>query len=338
MFKIIKKFSDIEKSPKNVQTYFDKISDILLNETVLLVNSKWFRIAEIEFYYNDVEKHHDPFTHNDPIQYNQNYWYFHKKGGVYRGGTWKGVDITFGQLSPVKYSGGILIRSIQEINDNQPGEYIHGPSKVVDKILEIFKRSSVKELVEEEFDNNIDITKHQKFTLCSTLQEPIIDDDLNNDTLKTQYKRKLSSNEELDVPKKKKKTSKSNFKNIQDNFSQVTIQNEKIYKMPRVGLAPHPENGKENLQKEFYYLMRNYRYIIYPNLVKKGKVQMIIGLYLNHMESSDIQNITKSKLALVEKYIMDFEQGKKMKLKQLNIKKIDDLCRLFGLISKQLNI
>ncbi|OUM70593.1 hypothetical protein PIROE2DRAFT_1114 [Piromyces sp. E2] len=324
-------------TPKNVQIYFDKISDILLNETLLLVKSKCFRIAEIEFYYNDIERHHDPFTHNDPIQYNQNYWYFHRKGGVYRGGTWKGVDITFGQLSPIKYSGGILVRSIQEINNNKSGEYIHGPSKVVDKILEIFKRNSVKELVEEEFDNNIDIKKNQKFTLCSTSQNSIYDN-VNQDTLNIPHKRELSNNnEEFDNPKKKKKTSKSKFKNIPDNSFQINLKKEKIYKMPRVGLAPHTENGKDSLQKEFYYLMRNYRYIIYPNLVRKGKVQLIIGLYLNNMNSSDIQSVTESKSALIEKYIMDFEQGKKMKLKQLNIKKVDDLCRLFGFIFNQLN-
>ncbi|ORX59157.1 hypothetical protein BCR36DRAFT_317057, partial [Piromyces finnis] len=335
LFKVIKQFPDIKKSPENIQAYFDKISDIILNETALLIKSKWFRIAEIEFYYNDSKKHYDPFTHNDSIQYNQNYWYFHKKGGVYRGGTWKGVDITFGLHSPVKFSGGILIRSIQEISNNQPKDYIHGPSKVVDKILEIFKKNSVKELVEEEFNNNIDITKNQKLTLCSTSQEPIFDSLTQN--ISNSRKRKLTKNEETNSQAKKKKTSKSDIVNNNNNISQVKLPKETIYKIPRVGLAPHPENGKDQLQKEFYYLMRNYRYIIYPNLVKKGKVQLIIGLYLNHIKSNEIQNIVESKTAIIEKYLMDFEQGKNMKLEQLNIKKVDDLCRLFGLISSQLD-
>ncbi len=38
----------------------------------------------------------DPFSHCDAMQQTCAQWYFHKTGGKYRGGTYKGLDVTFG--------------------------------------------------------------------------------------------------------------------------------------------------------------------------------------------------------------------------------------------------
>jgi hypothetical protein len=38
----------------------------------------------------------DPFSHCDAMQQTCAQWYFHKTGGKYRSGTYKGLDVTFG--------------------------------------------------------------------------------------------------------------------------------------------------------------------------------------------------------------------------------------------------
>jgi hypothetical protein len=53
------------------------------------------RFVEIEFYYTDAI-HADPFTHKDPLQKTNGQWYFHKIGAQYKGGTYKGLDVTCG--------------------------------------------------------------------------------------------------------------------------------------------------------------------------------------------------------------------------------------------------
>jgi hypothetical protein len=75
----------------------------------------------------------------------QNQWYFHRAGkhpnSKYKGGTYKGLDLTFG--NPNQY-GGILIRAIQSITDQR---VIDGPSKVVDEILRLTGVNRIEELV-----------------------------------------------------------------------------------------------------------------------------------------------------------------------------------------------
>ena len=54
---------------------FAKIADAYLNHTVLRVrpsgadtcSAKYFRVAEIEFYFNDYGVHKDTFTHGDTM-------------------------------------------------------------------------------------------------------------------------------------------------------------------------------------------------------------------------------------------------------------------------------
>lgn len=90
------------------------------------------RIAELEFYYNTAV-FPDPYPHGDELQRTAGQWcgarqfhpspliatcgnrsvhfcrYFHRTGGTYRSGTFKGLDITIG--TDEKNYGGILIRS-----------------------------------------------------------------------------------------------------------------------------------------------------------------------------------------------------------------------------------
>lgn len=117
---------------ENYLDSFKKIANLLLNEYKLIINNSEFEITEIEFYYQDKVNHNDTSLHANEEQKNSNTWYVHTVG---RGG----LDITFGD--GINY-GGILIRGLKCIESN---EYIDGPMKVIDKILEVLS-ISYKEL------------------------------------------------------------------------------------------------------------------------------------------------------------------------------------------------
>lgn len=106
---------------------FEKIAKAVLNHTVLEVRpsgsspfqndvERHFRIAEIEFYWNDYGEHKDTFTHCSDVQKTTGNWYFNKigptyKAGSYKGGTWKGVDVSIGKGEDVA-AGSFLLRSL----------------------------------------------------------------------------------------------------------------------------------------------------------------------------------------------------------------------------------
>jgi len=110
-----------------------------MNQYALFINNIPHRLAELEFYFCG-DKHQDIFTHQDDLQSTSGNWYFHKVGTGYKGGSYKGIDITFGQNG----FGGILIRAIETID----GEYIEGPSKVVDTILSLNNSSQIADYVD----------------------------------------------------------------------------------------------------------------------------------------------------------------------------------------------
>jgi hypothetical protein len=97
-----------------------------------------FYVAEVEVYLNT-----DPYTHghSNQIIKESNYFYFHRASknpkAKYRGGTFKGVDLTIGN-----YGGGILIRSIE----TEEG-FIEGPCKVVEHLLKIFRVQTIDEFI-----------------------------------------------------------------------------------------------------------------------------------------------------------------------------------------------
>lgn len=139
-------------TPEDAAPIFDQIADTLLNRTIMRVNGKPYRLVEIEFYACG-ETHPDPFTHCDEMQLETARWYFHRTGGEYRGGSFKGMDITFG---PEGYYGGILIRSIEAIT--APGEeevFISGPSLCVDHVIAQCYAGSVSHLASLLYDRSV---------------------------------------------------------------------------------------------------------------------------------------------------------------------------------------
>ena len=61
------------------------MADALLNHTLLVIktskSTNYYRISEIEFYFNDYSTHKDTFTHGDEMQRKEGRWYFHKQNG-----------------------------------------------------------------------------------------------------------------------------------------------------------------------------------------------------------------------------------------------------------------
>jgi hypothetical protein len=124
------------------ETEFYDIADTLLNHTILDLNGKIYRLAEVEAYLKD-DAHYDTFTHCDEQQLKPGEWYFHKVGKGYKGGSYKGLDVTFSKRG---YSG-MLIRAILEVATNK---YIEGPSLVVDQILRETGASDIEALTKKE--------------------------------------------------------------------------------------------------------------------------------------------------------------------------------------------
>lgn len=120
---------------------FASIADLLLNEATLHVGGVEHRFTEIEFYFKG-RKHVDKFTHGDPMQKRFGHWYFHRTGGEYRGGTYKGLDLAFGDDDA---PAGILIRGIERTA--APATLIDGPCMVVDHMLALTQSPSIPDLV-----------------------------------------------------------------------------------------------------------------------------------------------------------------------------------------------
>ena len=73
----------------------------------------YYRVGEIEYYFNDYKVHKDTFTHGDKMQRETGKWYFHKFGSSYKSGTYMGLDLAFGKGE--KAIGGILMRSLMPV-------------------------------------------------------------------------------------------------------------------------------------------------------------------------------------------------------------------------------
>lgn len=147
------------------EEYFPQMADILFNHSVFVINEKRYRLAEIEFYLRS-DNHPDLYTHQNPEQLRLHTIYFHRFGnGTYKGGTFKGMDFTFGSEDDDVYFG-VLIRSIIDIEND---EIIEGPCKVVDRILSDYQ-----------YDKLIDFTRNKTLGLLKNKHDLVLeqDDDL----------------------------------------------------------------------------------------------------------------------------------------------------------------
>lgn len=115
---------------------FNQFADFLLNRCDLVLLGKTVQLGEIEFYYHS-EDHPDRYTHMNPMQLENGRFYLHKFGnGSLKNGTFKGLDICFGDKDRRVYFG-VLIRSLNCVS---------GPCKTVDYIIDNLDCESVHEL------------------------------------------------------------------------------------------------------------------------------------------------------------------------------------------------
>lgn len=134
---------------ENMAINFESVARYLLNRCLLVCEGQqYFRICEIEVYLTSSD-HPDPYTHCTWEQLTTGQWYWHRasssNGSGYRGGTFKGVDLTYGQdINGVKSYGGILLRSIFDFHNNR---MIAGPCLTVDRLLQCYQVATVGELV-----------------------------------------------------------------------------------------------------------------------------------------------------------------------------------------------
>lgn len=154
-------------------SHFDLTSNIYTNQTPeqkintlaqhvlknikLIIDNVEYSLNEIEFYcYNT--NHKDSYTHKDKDQLTNQEWYFHKyKNGTFKNGTYKGLDITFGDIKSKSY-GGILIRTIEKLSNHST---IIGPCNVVNHIINETGYNTIDELVESLENNNVFNTKNK---------------------------------------------------------------------------------------------------------------------------------------------------------------------------------
>lgn len=121
---------------------FRAAADLILNRSDWMIAGRPHQILEIEFYWQG-GAHPDPFTHADPHQRELGRWYFHRQGGQWRGGTYKGIDIAFGREDTCA---GILIRAARAPD----GAVIEGPSLCVDHLLRETGHAAIRDLVAAE--------------------------------------------------------------------------------------------------------------------------------------------------------------------------------------------
>lgn len=229
------------------EKWFTRIADRLLNGSRLTAGGRAHRLMEVELYYWS-EEHPDPFTHRDPIQFSIGHWYFHRSRGTYRGGSFKGLDLTFGDPTA---SGGILLRGLE----TPEGVLIDGPSLCVDYLLDATGAANVA-----------DLDRAIGGRLAWDAGNPIL----------------LSSSD--------------------------SENKRPMIRSPRVGLFLKKAGSRADATR---FVMRPYRYLTEPGRTKKGKLHMVLALYSQGKNIDDIQQITKCPRRTIERYIGDFEEGKK---------------------------
>jgi hypothetical protein len=251
--------------------WFTRIAERLLNGCRLIIAGAAYRFTEVELYYFAPPEHADPFTHKDPLQLQPGRWYFHRTGGVYRSGSFKGVDLTFGDGQAY---GGVLIRGIE----GPGGTFIDGPSLTVDHLLDATGADDVAAL------------------------DRAIGEKLAWDA--------------------------GNPLRLEEG---AAGEPRPLRRSARVGITLR-RSRKTNPEPQ-RYVMAPYRFLTDPRRTAKGKPLIVIGLHLQGVASEEIRQLTGCTRQAVERYLADFEAGRKEASldpffgKELGPK---ELCRLYG--------
>jgi hypothetical protein len=261
--------------------HFHKVAEALLNHTLLVVKgakeTKFYRVSELEFYFNDYSVHRDTFTHGDEMQRHTGRWYFHKQNGMaFKSGTYKGLDLAIGKGD--KAVGGILFRAMMPVRvtntsavpSSSKSDFIEGPCLLVDRIL-----SDLQPDGSTSFDL-VALHKHPKFsTICDAFDQ--------NSILHL-----------LPLKGKKQET-------------QIELPKREIVCCPRVGLTLK----KIDEHKPAFWLA-DYRFVIYPEFHAKMKDFVILCLVKQGLSVAAVAAKTAAKVSKVEEMKAGFERGRKL--------------------------
>lgn len=258
-------------SQDDISARFDSISGALLSEYYLSVihgsSQTDYEILELEFYLQKSGCHEDPFTHGSAEQERSGQWYFHRApkrsnssqanlattvAGGYRGGTRKGLDLTFGGpvctqtsssaepgITSAILRGGALLRTVRRLQDQK---VISGPSLLVDEILRVSSASSISELVSVKWQGDI-----------AALSPP-------------------SQPRSIYMYLRKRPPS--------------SLATSPVFRSPRIGLdLSNPETKANPTHPRIVFVGKLYRYFTYPELlIANGRIQTFVGLYLALVE------------------------------------------------------
>ncbi|THU86181.1 hypothetical protein K435DRAFT_590386, partial [Dendrothele bispora CBS 962.96] len=316
----------------SISRRFNDIADLLLRKFELVVKSyhenqreTCYKILELEFYLWKTGCHEDPFTHGSEEQRLSGQWYFHRvprntnnsnrnttHSTGYRGGSRKGLDLTFGgpvsvatspyfqedslnqETSANSLRGGILLRSIQRVKD---GKVISGPSLLVDELLAASKASSITKLVENHWKGDISCFR-QHATMNGSDSDSSSSSTFSSLTVRPCESQQSDSDSSVELPV--------------------------VYRSPRIGLdlsnqkitlstPPHPR---------VIFVSKTYRYFIYPTLLTaNGRHQTFLGaLYsissgpkpvirVDDQTKTRISSITGIRDGTVQVYLDHFVSG-----------------------------
>ncbi|KAA1466622.1 hypothetical protein DENSPDRAFT_46333 [Dentipellis sp. KUC8613] len=299
-------------SPSALTERFDEIASLLLQRIVLVcqtygptqpepTKSEEYELLELEFYLRMGDHHEDPYTHGSDEQRFSGQWYFHRAGRNnasktssktpaispgYRGGSRKGLDLTFGAPSGLalvdegstsrffkaaqpsntdestvsRIRGGILIRSIRRISDSH---VVSGPSLLVDEILRVSRASSLAELVQTKWGNDI-----------------------------SGFSSKVGG-----------KATSSLFLRLANLHEDKISCLPPIYKSPRIGLdLSNPTVQLSASDPRVVFMPKNYRYFTRPHLLTaNGRGQTFLGVYQSCLDSGKFNGDKEGLLAEVVK-------------------------------------
>lgn len=125
-----------------------KVAEELMNRWTLWIGPVPHCITECEAYLHG-PAHQDPYTHGDEGQQSCGVWYFHRKGGSFKAGSFKGLDLACGEAA-AKVSAGLLLRAVRPLEPAcgaPKKEVTEGPSVLVDRILKLNGKASIADFV-----------------------------------------------------------------------------------------------------------------------------------------------------------------------------------------------
>ncbi|MCA9175591.1 MAG: hypothetical protein KDB14_13995 [Planctomycetales bacterium] len=252
----------------------------LLTETRLNACGSVARIVEIELYCcSDAAP--DPFAHCHPLQGETGRWYLHRVGAGYRGGSFKGIDITFGADGGF---GGVLIRGL-EVCGGKTSQIVDGPSLCVDWLMRAAGVSSPREL-----DERVGLCRVDDPAAALRLELVV-----GRDSSLGPHKGRLRWR-----PDRSTGPHKGRLRWRPDRSTEPT----RIWSTARVGLAL-----RHGVETPTWWAARQ-RFLTEPRRIRKGRPQLIIALHQDHVAAEEIALLTGTPLRVVNRYLSWHEAGR----------------------------